>query len=48
MLIFSEGEYFNILSVEDIRRRGMYLEILAERKVPAKEKLDGETTNQHA
>ena len=31
MFIVSEGERYNIVSVEDVKGRGMYLEILAEK-----------------
>ena len=35
MVIACNGERYNILSVEDVRQKGMYLEILGERVIPS-------------
>ena len=48
MLILSEGEYFQIVSVEDIRRRGMYWEILAKRHDTKQEVEGGKTRDKDA
>ena len=34
MLILHGCDYYNILSVEDVKGRGMYIEVLAERLAP--------------
>lgn len=34
MLILSEGEFFAILSVENVKGKGMYIEVLAKKVVP--------------
>jgi head-tail adaptor len=36
MAILSDGERYNINSVEDVRGRGMYIEVLAEKIEPSK------------
>jgi head-tail adaptor len=35
MFIESDGERYNIVSVDDVRNRGMYIEVLAEKVIPS-------------